>query len=248
MRLNAGARWKCTNRECGSEIVVALGAKIEGFANLRCCCGSVMKQPYARPVLKTITDPADIERLLGKQEQAGDVMDTGSQDLIPDESVVGGARIHRIQLLWPSILTGFLGLIAVFLFSGAISSHGSYGGTWILVAGALTFLITAIALAAITFAKWQSRKVILTDKRLIVISGVFGERTSSIFISTIESVVVQQGFLGGMLGFGTVILRDREGTVHRLKKIVRPTEFLRHLQGVVGQGGGSKSHQQQCWG
>jgi hypothetical protein len=127
-------------------------------------------------------------------------------------------------------VTSFLGLIAVFLFHGAVSSHGSFGGTGILLVGALTFLIFAIALAATTFVNWQSRTLILTNKRL----RVPPERTASIFLTTIESVVVQQGILGSMLGFGTVILRDREGVVHCLKKIAQPRKFQQHLQELLG--------------
>jgi len=70
MRLKAGALWKCTNRECSSEIAVALGAKMEGAANPRCCCGSVMKRPFARPVVMKITAPADVERIRRMLEQA----------------------------------------------------------------------------------------------------------------------------------------------------------------------------------
>ena len=43
--------------------------------------------------------------------------------------------------------------------------------------------------------------------------GLFEKRTPDIFLNTIESVVVQQGIVGRMISFGTVILRDRDGTV-----------------------------------
>src|SRR6267378_8192945 len=150
--------------------------------------------------------------------------------------VVWQVRIHRIQLLWPSIASAFSALIALFLFSGAMSPHGSVGGTGILAVGALLFLVTALLVAGFAFVNWQSRKVILTDKKLRVMSGLFEERTADIFLNTIERVVVQQGIVGRMLGFGTVILRDRDGIVHRLKKIAQPTKCLRKLQELLGQG------------
>jgi hypothetical protein len=152
------------------------------------------------------------------------------------ESVVWQARIHWIQLLWPSIASIFFVLIAVLFFSGAMSPHGSVGGTGILAVGALLFLVTSLVVAGITLGNGQSRRVILTDKRLRVISGPFKERTADIFLNTIESVVVQQGIVGRMLGFGTVILRDRDGIVHRLKKIAQPTKCLWKLQELLGQG------------
>src|SRR6267143_7192131 len=140
--------------------------------------------------------------------------------------VVWQVRIHRIQLLWPSIASVFFLLIAVLLFRGAMSPHGSFGGTGILAVGALLFLVTALLVAGLAFVNWQSRKVVLTDKKLRVMSGLFEERTADIFPNTIESVVVQQGIVARTLGFGTVILRDRDGIVHRLKKIAQPTKCL----------------------
>jgi len=157
-------------------------------------------------------------------------------DQIPGEKVVCEVRAHRVQLLLPSIVVGLLILIAAFLVRGAISPHGSFGGTAILVVGALTFAIIAVAVAANTLLDWQSRKVVLTNKRLVVRSGVLEERTSSILLGVIESVAVQEGPLGKTFEFGTVILRDRKGTEHRLKKIMKPGDFLRNLQGQMGRG------------
>jgi len=69
--------------------------------------------------------------------------------------VVWRVRIHRIQLPWPSIASVFFLLIAVLLFSGAMSPHGSVGGTWILVVGALLFFVTALLVAGFAFVNWQ---------------------------------------------------------------------------------------------
>lgn len=72
MRLGSGGHWKCTNPECGAEIIVALAAKIEGSANPRCCCGSVMKRPYHRPTLTKIMEPAEIDRIRRQLEASND--------------------------------------------------------------------------------------------------------------------------------------------------------------------------------
>jgi hypothetical protein len=66
--------------------------------------------------------------------------------------------------------------------------------------------------------------------------GLFEKRSLDIFLNTIESVVVQQGIVGRMISFGTIILRDRDGTVHRLKNIEQPTKYLCKLQELLGQG------------
>jgi hypothetical protein len=164
-------------------------------------------------------------------------MSSGPQDLIPGETVVWESHIHRIQLLWPSLVSLLFGAIAGFLLDGAVSSHGSFGGTGILVVGALTFGVTAIGVGAITFVSWRSRKITLTDKRLHITSEPFEKRPAIMFLAAIESAVLQQGMLGRALGFGTVVLRNHDGSVRRLTRILEPTDFLRHLRRQLGQEG-----------
>jgi hypothetical protein len=165
----------------------------------------------------------------------GDVMSIDLDDLIPGERIVCEARVHPIQLFLPSIVAGLLILIAVVLLVGAISPNGSFGGTMLLAVGALTLIVIAFALAASVLMDWQSRRVILTNKRLFVKSGVLEERAMSIFHRSTESAAVRQGILGRTFGFGTVVLREHEGTMHHFKKIVEPTDFVRHLQGQMGR-------------
>ncbi len=69
MRLREGACWICTNAECRAEFVVSLSAKMEGASNPRCCCGSLMKQPYLQPILTTIREPEELGRLRRLLEQ-----------------------------------------------------------------------------------------------------------------------------------------------------------------------------------
>jgi hypothetical protein len=61
MRLRERERWRCTNPECRSEILVTKTGDIEGSTNPRCCCGTVMKKPYAAPRITNIERPDDME-------------------------------------------------------------------------------------------------------------------------------------------------------------------------------------------
>ncbi len=56
MRLRERERWRCTNPDCRSEIVVTKTARLEGGTNPRCSCGAAMKKPYQSPALTTIAD------------------------------------------------------------------------------------------------------------------------------------------------------------------------------------------------
>lgn len=57
MKIQSGQLYRCVNRECASEIEVKKDS-IEGESSLRCCCGSEMKKPYTKPVLRTLDKDA----------------------------------------------------------------------------------------------------------------------------------------------------------------------------------------------
>jgi hypothetical protein len=54
MQMKLGKRWICMNRECACEVIVALTGEFEGTSIPRCCCGTVMKTPYVRPIAKEL--------------------------------------------------------------------------------------------------------------------------------------------------------------------------------------------------
>lgn len=47
--------YRCQNREGAAEIEV-MKDSIEGASLPRCCCGAGMKKPYAKPVLKIVSE------------------------------------------------------------------------------------------------------------------------------------------------------------------------------------------------
>ena len=51
--IRKGEQWNCINPACNGEVFVIASSELEGGVNPRCSCGSVMKQPYLRPALKT---------------------------------------------------------------------------------------------------------------------------------------------------------------------------------------------------
>jgi len=51
--------YRCQNKQCGAEIVIAKES-IEGDATPRCCCGAQMKRPYAKPTLTRLEPTAEL--------------------------------------------------------------------------------------------------------------------------------------------------------------------------------------------
>jgi hypothetical protein len=61
-QIRKGERWRCQNRQCGSEIFVTESSHTQGGSNPRCSCGEVMKRPYIRPELNTFEQMKQISR------------------------------------------------------------------------------------------------------------------------------------------------------------------------------------------
>ncbi|MGO9589995.1 MAG: hypothetical protein ACLP3K_08140 [Candidatus Acidiferrales bacterium] len=51
--------YRCQNKQCGAEIVIAKES-IEGGSTPTCCCGAQMKKPYAKPTLTRLKPTAEL--------------------------------------------------------------------------------------------------------------------------------------------------------------------------------------------
>lgn len=66
MRMREAERWHCMDANCGCQIIVSVGANIEGRHSPRCCCGTAMKKTYSSPMIRVIETVGEIEAIPGK--------------------------------------------------------------------------------------------------------------------------------------------------------------------------------------
>jgi hypothetical protein len=53
----------------------------------------------------------------------------------------------------------------------------------------------------------------------------------------VESIAVDQSFLGRLLGYGTVMVRGTGGTAETFPRVASPLQFRRHAQEQIAQTG-----------
>lgn len=70
----------------------------------------------------------------------------------------------------------------------------------------------------------------ITNKRVIVKTGLISRRTLEMNLSKIESVNVDQGILGRILGYGTIRIIGTGGTREAFPNIIKPLEFRKTFQ------------------
>jgi uncharacterized membrane protein YdbT with pleckstrin-like domain len=156
--------------------------------------------------------------------------------LIAGETVLYRARLHWIVLVWHALAGGILEVAGVALVIKAIAASRAGGGSpAAIIAGAVLAVAgTAVILAGIL--RRNSTEIAVTNKRVLSKSGFFSRKTIEIFLSKIESVVVDETFLGKSLGFGTVTVRGTGGTPETFARIGSPLEFRRQVQAQIEGG------------
>lgn len=70
----------------------------------------------------------------------------------------------------------------------------------------------------------------ITNKRIIVKTGLISRKTLEMNLSKIESVNVDQSILGRMLGYGTIRIIGTGGTREEFPNISNPIQFRKKFQ------------------
>lgn len=79
--------------------------------------------------------------------------------------------------------------------------------------------------------RW-SDEFVITNKRIICKTGIFSRRTVEMNLNKIESVNVDQGIMGRMLGYGTITIIGTGGTRESFPDIADAVEFRKRFQEV----------------
>jgi uncharacterized membrane protein YdbT with pleckstrin-like domain len=121
--------------------------------------------------------------------------------LEPGEQVRLEERPHVAALLRPLVRSVALALAGTFLVVLAPASLGLVGAL-LLAAGAV------LALAAVW--RWDRTLLVVTTDKLFVVYGIAQRRAAAVRLARIGPVEMEQGVLGRVLGYGTVIAGDLE--------------------------------------
>jgi uncharacterized membrane protein YdbT with pleckstrin-like domain len=120
------------------------------------------------------------------------------------------------------------------------TGHVSLWGLWhLIVVGVVLLPAFGIGLIflAMAYIRYKSTELAVTTKRIIVKYGFVRRQTIEINLNKAESIQVDQGMLGRMLDFGTLVISGT-GTSHApLVGIAEPMAFRKAF--IEAQDGGS---------
>lgn len=159
-------------------------------------------------------------------------MSYAEKHLIAGETVQYETRLHWIVMAGHALIATVLALIGVSLL---LTPWSSVNGSVASAAGAIRWVGAAcLVVAAIFFGiglvRRSATEMAVTNKRVIVKSGLANRRTIELLLPRIESIAVEEPALGRLLGYGTVIVRGTGGTPEVFPQIARPLEFREQVQ------------------
>ncbi|PIU51164.1 hypothetical protein COS91_05900 [Candidatus Desantisbacteria bacterium CG07_land_8_20_14_0_80_39_15] len=80
------------------------------------------------------------------------------------------------------------------------------------------------------FISFKTSEFGITNKRVLFKIGFIRRNSLEILLTKIEGIQVNQGILGRILNYGTIIVRGTGGTGSPFRKIEAPLEFRKKVQ------------------
>jgi uncharacterized membrane protein YdbT with pleckstrin-like domain len=142
------------------------------------------------------------------------IMGYVDSNLLSGEQITFQTRLHWIVFGWPVVFALFAALMTA---AGAGPASGFF---WFL----------AIAVGCLSLLSYMTSEFAVTTKRVIIKVGALRRRTLELQLSKVESVTVDQGILGRIVGYGTIVVTGTGGTKEPFRRIATPMGFRQAVQ------------------
>jgi len=141
--------------------------------------------------------------------------------LLPGERVIYRTRLHWKLFVLPLLFTIVILVPATWMLATSSGTESHYA--WVPLAVALLVLVPA-------FIKRQSSDFAVTNKRVMMKTGVFSNRSIELLLSKIEAIAVEQTLAGRVFGYGNIVVTGSGGTKEAFASIQAPLKFRRAVQ------------------
>jgi uncharacterized membrane protein YdbT with pleckstrin-like domain len=147
---------------------------------------------------------------------------------IEEHLMAGEQIVHRTYVHWSVFLLPILPLIAaIWLFSvGGDTAIGL--GVFILIVG-----VTSTGIFAVI--QRQTSEFVVTNKRVLIKTGLGRRQSLETLLSKIESIAVEQSVVGRILDFGTIVVIGTGGSKEPFHRIAYPMQFRRKVQEQIAE-------------
>ena len=131
------------------------------------------------------------------------------KNLMTGEKIVHRAKLHWVRYGWAC-------------FWLVLSLFAKEEGRW-------PFVLVGVTLAVLAFLDVFSSEFVVTNKRVYLKQGILRRRSIELLLSKIESMQVEQGILGRIMGYGSIAPGGSGGTKQAFKAVAKPLAFRQRV-------------------
>jgi uncharacterized membrane protein YdbT with pleckstrin-like domain len=151
-------------------------------------------------------------------------MDYVEKLLGANENITFRTRRHFF-VIFGAILKEFLILLACAIAFVTVQAWYS-GNPLFIYIGLGVIALWALISALVDIIRWQNDEFIVTNRRVIRVSGVFNKHILDSSLNKINDVILQQSWFGRLFNYGTIkILTATEEVINLLDLIQNPIGF-----------------------
>jgi hypothetical protein len=144
------------------------------------------------------------------------------------ERIVHREKQHWFVFIWGSRYTILAVIVAVVLL--VLKNNLSQPWQDILNYVAIALFIGGLAVLFWTILQYINLEYVVTNRRVIEVSGVLNKRTTDSSLEKINDAILTQSIFGRIFGFGDLdILTASESGISRFRMLVQPVRFKRAM-------------------
>jgi uncharacterized membrane protein YdbT with pleckstrin-like domain len=145
--------------------------------------------------------------------------------LASNERVVRVSRDHWIVLLTTILIDGLIGLIVV-----GLSIVGAVFSGWLVPLFGLLILLVPIGHFLFRMWVWWNKQYVVTNLRVIQVSGMVRKRVSDTLLEKINDIVTEQTALGRLLNYGDLkIVAGSDSAIDVFSYLADPIGFKKDM-------------------
>ncbi len=142
--------------------------------------------------------------------------------LLPGERVVYKTRLHWVLFVKPALV--LLAGLALMIVLRSVQDP-----PWLWMIGGAVALV-GLFWGLVHYVELMTSEFAVTTSRLIFKVGLISRYTTELLLSKVESIGVQQGLLGRVLGYGDLTVTGTGGAREVFRRVRDPIGFRNHVQ------------------
>ncbi len=153
--------------------------------------------------------------------------------LATNETILYRTKQHWMAPIFGTVAGSIvlIGGVALFVFHLTMGTE-DFAGTLRTLAfwGSLILLLVGLAMVGYSYIQWWVEDYVVTNQKVVKVAGLLNKRTSGAALEKINDVIMEQGPLGRMLGYGTLKVSTASDSTDLTYETMRaPADFRRAM-------------------